>query len=287
MSAGRPSLKVYVLVDDYARRRGFLGQHGFSALVEYRDALTTVRVLVDTGQDGRVVLSNARRLGLDLGQVDAILITHGHYDHAGGLLQLLDEVKLEGKPVIMHPDALKPKLAKRRGKLVSAGVPGLSEEAIRDRKAVPIISRRPVEISDNILSTGEIKRRTEFEQVRGFYTLGPDGLVEDRLLDDQALVVKMPGGLVVVTGCAHSGLINTVLHAQELTGEERLLAVVGGFHLEGASREVLERTVAELKRLGPEHVYACHCTGLRAFCELSSAFGPRFERLSSGSVVEI
>ena len=286
-STERPQLKVYVLVDDYARRRGFIGQHGFSALVELRGHDGTVRVLVDAGQEGRVVLANAERLGLDLSQVDAILITHGHYDHAGGLLELLEEVELRGKPLVIHPDAFKPKLAFRAGKLTFVGTSGLREEVLRAKGVVPLVSRGPIRLADGVFSTGEIKRQTDFERVEGFFTVGPGGLVEDAMLDDQALVVRLPGGLVVVTGCAHSGVVNTVLHAQELTGEKRVLAVIGGFHLEGASQEVLDETVKALKGLGPERVLACHCTGLRAFCKLQSTFGPRFERLSSGSVVSI
>jgi len=282
-----PEAKIYVLVDDYARRRGFIGQHGFSALIELKRPDGATRVLVDAGQDARVILANARRLGLDLSQVDAVLITHGHYDHAGGLLELLSEVELRNKPVIIHPDALKPKLAFRAGKLVSAGVPGLSEDVIRARGAIPLVSRGSLKLADGILTTGEVRRQTDFERVEGFYTVGPGGLVEDPMLDDQGLVVELPAGLIIITGCAHSGVVNTILHAQELTGREHVLAVVGGFHLEGASQEVLDRTVEALKRISPEQVLACHCTGLRAFCRLQSAFGPKFKRLSSGSVISI
>ena len=287
MSPGVSSpVKIHVLVDDYARRRGFLGQHGFSALVEVCEPTGPLRVLVDTGQDASVVLSNAERLGLSLSNLDAILITHGHYDHAGGLLGLLEHIKPRGLLVVMHPDALKPKLA-MRPHLRFIGAPGLSKSAIEERGAIPLLSRAPARISGDVLATGEIERRTDFEHVEGFSTLGPNGLEEDRLMDDQALVVRTERGLIVLTGCAHSGLINTLRKAVELTGEERLLAVIGGFHLEGASEERLRRTVEELSALEPGLVAACHCTGLKAFCYLMRAFGPRFRRLGSGDVLEL
>ena len=282
------SVRVYLLQDDYARKRGFLGQHGFAALVEAEGPGGTSRVLVDTGQEASTVLANAERLGVDLGRVDAILITHGHYDHNGGLLGILDQVGAEGKLVLMHPDALKPKFAiKPRFRFV--GTPGLTAGALEGRGAVLLLSREPVELAPFLRTTGEVPRQTPFEHVEGFLTLGPDGvgLVEDKLLDDQALVVRHRDGLVVITGCAHSGVVNTLLHAHELMGEERILAVLGGFHLEGASDERLRATVRELQRLEPERVYACHCTGLKAFCQLMAAFGPRFRRLGSGDVVEL
>ncbi len=277
-----------MLVDDYARKRGFLGQHGFSALVEVeqRGSARLLRVLVDTGQDASVLLSNADKLGLDLGQVDAILITHGHYDHAGGLLGLLDNAGLEGKPVIMHPDALKPKFA-AKPRFRFAGVLRFSRSAIEARGAIPVLSKKPVQLSGDVWATGEVERRTPFEQVEGFLTLGPEGLVEDKLLDDQALVVRHEEGLVVITGCAHSGVVNTVLYAMKLAGEERILAVVGGFHLESANEERLAKTVEELGRLKPAQVCACHCTGLKAFCKLMAAFGPRFRRPGAGDVIEL
>lgn len=280
------SVRIYLIAEDYARRRGFLGQHGFSALVEVEGPAGTSRILVDTGQEAKVVLANAERLGLDLARVDAILITHGHYDHTGGLLGILDKVGGRGRMVVLHPDALKPKFAiKPRFRFVSAE--GLTEAALEERGAVLVKSRGPVRFTPYLASTGEVKRQTPFERVEGFLTLGPEGLVEDPLLDDQALVIRHRDGLVVITGCAHSGVVNTVLHARELMGEERVLAVLGGFHLEGASEERLTATVRELERLAPEHVYACHCTGLDAFCKLKAAFGPRFRRLGAGDVVEL
>ena len=279
-------VRIYILVEDHARRRGFLGQHGFSALVEVGRGPKALRVLVDTGQDGSVVLSNARRLGLDLSNVDAVLITHGHYDHTGGLLTVLDHIGRRGLLIVAHPDAFVPKFA-LRDKLIPASEPGLTTSALEEKGAFPILSRGPVRLSEDVVATGEVRRQTDFERVEGFLKLGPEGLEEDQLLDDQALVIRTDRGLVVITGCAHSGVVNTVLHAREIMGEERILAVVGGFHLEGASEERLDRTVQELLRLEPEYLFACHCTGLKAYCRFAEAFGPRFRWPGSGDVIEL
>jgi len=281
------AVRIYVLVEDHARKRGFLGQHGFSALVEVGTGRDVLRVLVDTGQDGSVVLSNASRLGLDLSKVDAIFITHGHYDHMGGLPTVLEHVRRKGVLVVAHPDAFVPKFAYRNGKLVPGSPGKLTPADLEEKGAIVVLSKRPVRLSNNVVTTGEVKRQTDFERVKGFLKLGPDGLEEDKLLDDQALVIDTPKGLVVITGCAHSGVVNTVLHARELMGKEEVYAVIGGFHLEGASEERIARTVEELANMRPEHIYACHCTGPRAFCAFLRAFGERARWPGSGDVIEL
>ena len=281
------AVRIYVLVEDHARKRGFLGQHGFSALVEVGTGRDVLRVLVDTGQDGSVVLSNASRLGLDLSKVDAIFITHGHYDHMGGLLEVLEHIGREGVLVVAHPDAFIPKFAYRNGKLISGSPRKLTPTDLEERGAIVVLSRRPVRLADNVMTTGEVKRRTDFEHVEGFLKLGSDGLEEDLLLDDQALAIDTPKGLVVITGCAHSGVVNTVFHARELMSRDEVYAVVGGFHLEGASQERITKTVEELARMGPEHMYACHCTGPRAFCAFLRAFGERARWPGSGDIIEL
>ncbi len=282
----RAGVRIYVLLEDHARRRGFLGQHGFSALIEVGEGDRKTRVLVDAGQDGSVVLSNASRLGVDLSSVDAILVTHGHYDHTGGLLEVVEKCR-KGVLVVAHPDAFVPKFAYRNGKLVPGSPGRLRPEDLEGKGAVVIKARGPVKLAENVMTTGEVRRTTDFEEVKGFYKLGPDGLEEDKLLDDQALVVDSPDGLIVITGCAHSGVVNTVLHAREITGREEVLAVLGGFHLEDAGEERLEKTVRALLDLEVKYVFPCHCTGALAFCRFAKAFGDRARWPGSGDIVEL
>ena len=264
-------LSITVLTDNQVDRGdGLLAEHGLCLLVEIAGS----RVLLDAGQTN-VCLRNARQQGVDLSDVNAVVLSHGHYDHGGGLPASLDE--LGRLDVIAHPGAFASKYARRHGQQDRHIGLAYSADDLSRRGATVRLESEAHEITDGLIATGPIPRVTHFEkndphfwvEAKGFWQL-------DQFEDEQALVARTPEGLVVVLGCAHAGVINTLRYAMKLTGDERIRAVVGGFHLASASLERVEATVAALRQMNVGQVVACHCTGFAARIRLHAAFGRRF-----------
>ena len=273
-------MRVTVLVEDYSGYESpFLAQHGVSFLIEKGGR----RILFDTGQSAEPVLHNMGLLGVEPGSIDYVFLSHCHYDHTGGLLGILKAI---GKrvPVIAHPTIFRRHFI-TRPYLREVGVPFGREEI--ESLAELYLTADPVEIVEGVYSTGEIREREDFERANiGVYTLKDGRIVEDELLDDMSLVVESADGLVIVSGCSHAGIVGIVKHAIRLTGEKRVKAVIGGFHLIDAGEERIERTVREFLKLGIEEVYTGHCTGLRAEAAFLRAYGERFHKLHSGMVID-
>jgi len=265
------SLQVTVLVDNFVDRgEGLLAEHGLSLLAEGEDG----KVLLDAGQSG-VCVRNAARLGVGLDYLDRVVVSHGHYDHGGGLPALLEAcIRPE---VLAHPHAFSSRYTRRPGQEerhigLRCDVDGLTRRGARVR-----LETQPLEINRASLATGPIPRLIEFEDdASDFWVKGDDGWLPDRFEDDQALVVRTPEGLVVLLGCAHAGVINTLRHAMTLTGDDRIRAVIGGLHLASASLERIQRTMAALREMEVGQVVACHCTGFAARMHLHAALGERF-----------
>jgi 7,8-dihydropterin-6-yl-methyl-4-(beta-D-ribofuranosyl)aminobenzene 5'-phosphate synthase len=267
---------------------GLLAEHGFSALVTVRRGGTTTAVLFDTGLSPGAMVTNAGRLGLDLSSVHAVVLSHGHFDHTGGLAGLAGRRGARSLPMILHP------LVWTRRRLVLPGggaddLPTLSKRALTGEGFEVIERRQPSLLVDgSLLITGEVDRTTDFE--RGMppahqrwsgSAWEPDPLV----LDDQALVVHVRGrGLVVVTGCGHAGAVNIVRHALRLTGVPRLHALVGGLHLNGAFfAPSIGPTVQALTELAPDLLVPGHCTGWQAQHTLAAALPDSWVQGSSGT----
>ena len=264
---------------------GLRAEHGFSALVTVRRGDVRTTLLFDTGisPDGMVV--NAERLGLDLGDVQGVVLSHGHFDHAGGLAGLARRRSL---PMTVHP------LVWTRRRLAAPGaepveLPTLSRGALEAEGFAVIERRQPSLLVDGcVLITGEIDRTTEFERGMPPPHQAWDGSAwrhDPLVLDDQALVVNVRGrGLVVLTGCGHGGAVNTVRHALRLTGTDRLHALLGGLHLSGPAFEpIIPPTVDALTELAPDLVAPGHCTGWRAQHALATALPGAFVPGSSGT----
>ena len=261
-----------------------IAEHGFSALVEvYGDSKQ--RILFDTGVSETGMIYNADRLGVDLSAIDAIVLSHGHKDHFAGLVPALRRVKHE-IPLIVHPDVfLKRFLIFPNGEKIE--FPVLSEDELSSNGAHVKRTREPYVMSDSILATGEIPRLTYFE--KGFpihYAeingeLKPDPLIKD----DQALIVNVEGkGVVVITGCGHAGIINTINYAKKLTGIDSVYAVIGGFHLSGKIfEETIEPTVQELQKINPTYIVPSHCTGWRAINKIANTMPAGFVQNSVGT----
>ena len=264
-------LSITVLTDNQVDRGdGLLAEHGLCLLVEIAGS----RVLLDAGQTN-VCLRNARQQGVDLSDVNAVVLSHGHYDHGGGLPASLDE--LGRLDVIAHPGAFASKYARRHGQQDRHIGLAYSADDLIQRGAVVRLEPDAHEIGNGLIATGFIPRITGFEKDDPHFWVKADGRWElDHFKDDQALVARTAEGLVVMLGCAHAGVINTLRQAAKLTGDERIRAVVGGLHLATASLERTEQTAAALRQMDVGQVVACHCTGFAARIRLHAAFRKRF-----------
>jgi len=249
---------------------GMLAEWGLSVLVETDEQ----KVLLDTCASISVP-RNAPILGVDLSKIDRIVLSHGHYDHTGGLRDVLGAMgkKVE---VIAHPDMWAAKQLRIGEQYIYIGIP-FSREELEGLGASFTLSREPVWISDDIVTTGEIPMVTEYEEIDPvLYVKENDEFVPDPLLDDRALIIKTDEGLVVVLGCAHRGVINTLYHAQQVTGVERIHTVIGGTHLVSATEERVLLTAAAFQELGVQRVGVSHCTGLPAAMILARELGEIF-----------
>lgn len=275
-------IKLTTLSENTAGSVGLLAEWGLSILVE----VDGYKVLLDTGLDTSAA-HNAVTMGIDLSAVDRIVLSHGHRDHTGGLNHVLNAMRKEIE-VIAHPDIWAAKYSRTFSKKAQyAGIP-FAREALESWGASFNLKKEPVWITDSIVTTGEIPRHTEYEKIDPELLVKEGGkLLPDPLKDDLALIVKAQKGLVVILGCGHSGMINTLHHAQKIAGAERIHMVVGGTHLIHASRERMDLTVAELNRLGVHKIGVSHCTGLPAAAILFQEFGDEFFFNNTGNVVTI
>lgn len=271
-------LTLKTLCENTAGTIGAQAEWGWSILVETDNQ----RILVDAGAE-TVALQNADMMRADLRSIDKILLSHAHADHSGGLKHIL---KRTGPvEVIAHPAVWEEKVKtdlQGRNPYYN-GIPHAKSEL--EKLAHFNIQKNPVRIGDDIMTTGEVPMETPFEiSEPNFWVKTADGLRHDPLPDDQALIVKHSEGLVVVLGCAHRGMINTLLHARKITGENRVYAVVGGTHLYPKNNEQVEKAVMALKEMGVERVGVSHCTGFPASRKLAEAFGPNFFLNTAGTV---
>ena len=270
-------MKITVLFENHAGfKKGLLGSHGFSVLVEHRGK----RVLVDAGSDGKVLLHNMKVLNISPEKVDVVFLTHGHYDHTGGLEEFL-KARKSSIDIYAHPHvflrriALKPK---RR----EIGIP-FSQEHLEKLGANFILKEKPVRIFDEIYTSGEIERRT-WDRAVG-YIMSGEKPVKDPLRDDMALFIELGDKIVIISGCGHSGILNIVGYSRKLMNKP-IFALVGGFHLSGAKRSILEDAVGGIRTFGVEKLYPGHCTGFDGICAFMGAFGDKVEPLYAGKEVK-
>jgi len=252
------ALRITVLSENTARGLGLLGEHGVAFWIEADGR----RILFDTGQ-GMVLRQNAQTLGVPFQDAEMVVLSHGHFDHTGVLTDALDSA---ARPdLYLHPAALEKKYHReKKPPHRSIGIPDLDEEGLRRRAGTLTWTREPTELVPGVHVTGEIPRRTDFEDTGGDFYLDEACTEADLLVDDQALYVETPAGLVVVLGCAHSGVVNTLEYVAELSAARPMLAVMGGMHLVRATNERLGATVAAFERFGVQKLGAAHCTGMRA-----------------------
>jgi 7,8-dihydropterin-6-yl-methyl-4-(beta-D-ribofuranosyl)aminobenzene 5'-phosphate synthase len=260
---------------------GTLGEHGFSALIEPSGGDP---LLFDTGQ-GLTLLHNARRMNKDLSSVKEVVLSHGHYDHAGGLKPLLEECG--AKKVYAHPELFRPRYrVKDTGESYPISLPVCREE-LEAGGATFDLSREFRTIAPGMHLTGEVPRVTDFETGDEGLYCDCNGEECDLTPDDQSLVLETEKGLVLVLGCCHAGVVNTLEHVAAVTGRRDVYAVIGGTHLGFCSQEQLTKTVALLRKLGLKKLAVSHCTGFAASARLSREMPKEFQMAMVGYSLEV
>ncbi len=266
-------LEVRLLCDNSVRvgAKGIMGEHGFSALISSGGE----EAILDTGQSGKVLINNLDAKGIE--GPARVVLSHGHYDHSGGLMAYLARQPGCGPvTVYTHADAFGKRLKRAKGKLEDVSMP-FSREQLEGSGARISESGGPQRVTGWLITSGIIERGNAFERPETEFFIEKGGVLEpDPFLDDMAVIANVGGkGLVIVTGCAHSGIVNTARHAMKLTKVERVYAIIGGFHLIDASPAKMSRTVDALREIDPSLIVTAHCTGKEAAYTLRREFGER------------
>ncbi|MDD5647632.1 MAG: MBL fold metallo-hydrolase [Dehalococcoidia bacterium] len=277
------SVIVTTLVENTSGVPSLYGEWGQSLLVE----ADGMRILFDTGPS-RHVLDNAKKLSIELNTIDKIVLSHGHYDHTGGLKDVLALIQISGNrpdgiEVIAHPDIFQEKYFYTKGfpaRSISIPFTRTELEALGARFN---LTNEPVKLSENITTTGEVQVSVDYEQIDpALHVKDAENYVPDSLTDDLSLIIKTEKGLVILLGCAHRGLISTILHAQKITGVRPIYAVIGGTHLVSADKRRMDQTVKALRSFSISKLGVSHCTGLKSGAVLANEFGDAFFFNSAG-----
>jgi 7,8-dihydropterin-6-yl-methyl-4-(beta-D-ribofuranosyl)aminobenzene 5'-phosphate synthase len=289
LMAGSDVAQRFPLSPNFFDRPSPISEHGFSVLVEVQRGERLGRVLFDTGVSRSGILYNMDAMNIDPGDIQAIILSHGHADHAMGLPGLIDRLGTRSLPLVLHPDAyLERKLALPNGVEINIPAPRRSDLQRENIELIEDVGPSML-VDEMVLVSGEVSRTTSFETgfrshfARRNGAWEPDPLI----LDDQCAILNVRSkGLVIVTGCGHSGIINIIRHAQQLTGTRTIYAVVGGFHLTGRQFEpIIPPTVEALKQIKPRYVMPGHCTGWSATHHIARAMPEAFIPNSVGTTL--
>ncbi len=278
-AGGTMETTITVLVEDEAGDDGLRAEHGLCFHIERGGR----RMLFDTGQGG-VLADNARRMEISLDDTDIVVLSHGHYDHTGGLGVVLNAA---GEiPVYAHPAAFEPKYSRSdSGNIREIGMPFGAKDI--GRRADIVYVEGPIEIADGCRATGPVPRETDFEDTGGPFFVDAECRNADDLVDDQAVFFAGARGTVVILGCAHAGVVNTLRYVRALTGGRKIDTVIGGMHLLRAGEERLGRTIDTFRRLAVRRLAPAHCTGRAAQMRIREAFPECWFSCPAGTVVRI
>ncbi|NWF75640.1 MAG: MBL fold metallo-hydrolase [Nitrospirae bacterium] len=277
-------IRITVLCDNLVCRLAGSGEHGFSVFIETDKG----NYLFDTGS-GHSIVGNSLVFCKDLRTIRKIFLSHGHYDHTGGLPEVL---KIRGKvSVHAHPDIFLERIAviKEKTKEIKrfVGIP-FKKSYLESLGANFIFNTKFVEVEKGISLTGQVPRKTPFEKPDPRLFTEVNGKInQDILLDDQSLILDSKKGLILILGCAHSGMINIINHVINKTKKEKIYAILGGTHLDFLTAEQLEKSIEFLKKIEVEKIGVSHCTGLKAAFRLQQEFGDRFFYGCVGGVLEV
>ena len=261
-------------------RASILAEHGFSALVKTTTSGVTHTLLFDFGFSENGAAQNAATLGVDMTEVEAVALSHGHSDHTGGMEKLTALIGKSDIPFVVHPSAFKSPRYIKLGEEFKLNFPKLTRDMVKQAGLSVIETEKPYPMLDNtIIFLGEIPHATDFEKGWPLPHCQKDGKeVWDPIEDDTSIVMNLKDkGLVIVSGCAHAGIVNTVRHAMAVTGIDKVHAVMGGFHLSGPFFEsIIDRTTEELKKIHPAFIIPTHCTGRKAIMAMEKQMPEQF-----------
>lgn len=268
--------------------KAILAQHGLSYYIETVTAGKTSSCMFDFGLDPVSVMNNVALLGLDLGKTNAFSLSHGHYDHYTGALSILKQHQSRiapGTPFYVGEEAFARRYTLRPGATEPTDIGQLSKEEIEALGLKVVEVKTPTEIIPGAYVTGNIERVTSYEKIPATQQIKRGDKIESDIFPgEQAVFFNVKGkGLVVLSGCAHCGIVNTVMHAQKVSGTEKVHAIMGGFHLIVAKPERIQSTVADIKALKPDHIVGTHCTGFRAMVALSKEMPEEFTISTAGT----
>lgn len=272
-------VRITVVVENTTFETDTLAEHGLAFWIES----DVGKVLFDAGQTPHVLTHNARRLGIDLGDAAALFISHGHSDHTGGLVEAVEQIRA---PIFLHPHALIGRYCGHDQESPPIGMPGPVKDLLTERSVRRCWTRKPTEIVPDLFATGPVPRETEYEDTGGDFYVDFERTMPDLIADDQAMFFHTPEGTVVLLGCAHSGVINTIRYVRVLTGDRPIYAVIGGMHLKGASDERLTRTVEALREEDVAMIAPAHCSGFDAAARIWAALPGRYLPCRVGTTFE-
>ncbi len=283
--ASKPSLvglDIHILMDNVSEYEGLYKEKGLSMLISAKYPKKELNILFDTSINGNKVISNAKEMNLDLSKVTYIVLSHKHWDHTEGLLPIL-KFKDSWTPILHGKGFFRQSIAIDPFLRHTTRMPFLKQEIMR-LKGMPTPIEGPVEFAPGIFLSGRIQLQTEFEAPPARYRV-PPSMTQDEMEEEIALIVNFKGKLVVVSGCSHRGVVNTIKKAISITGIQRVKALIGGLHLKTVSGRRISRTVEELSKLDVEEFYIGHCTGEKALKAFRSVFGDSVSRTKSGMVI--
>ncbi|MDD2585186.1 MAG: MBL fold metallo-hydrolase [Syntrophomonadaceae bacterium] len=269
-------VEITILVENTTPVPKLIGEYGFAALVKTDNQ----QILFDTGSKD-ALLTNSIILGINLEKIDSIVLSHGHFDHTGALVPLLG--KYGGKPIYAHSNLFARRPFKRGANNFQDIGCAFTKKSAEEKGAEFKFIDHPTEIYPHIYCSGEVPRVTDYEDVGGNFKCEANGeLIDDKLIDDGALIVDHPEGLIILSGCAHSGIINMIKHAIAITGQSKVLAFIGGTHLIRASDERLAKTVTALREIDISQIIVSHCTGFYAAAKLYNELGSKVIKGETG-----
>ena len=283
-------LKITVMAEDsVGYDSALLGQHGISLLLTARSAGVEKNILVDVAQDPEALLANFKTMGISPAGIDAVVLTHCHYDHTRGLARILRAIGRSDIPVIAHPDIFRLNFIQTPFLRHVGVMPGDLKPQIEDAGGVLFMTRDPLQFLPGLMTTGEVERTNDFEDAGiDLCTIEKGRVKTDTMADDISLVAVIEDrGLVVVTGCCHAGIVNVLAAARRISGVEKVVGLLGGLHLVEASEARIGKTVEGIRAVDPDWVYAGHCTGFRAQAALYDALKNRFAPLQTGMVIDV